>query len=181
MTHSCVNLRSRVRCFSPAVWPPIRRAHDPRRPDGGGGREGERESTMPRRRRPTEFCPAESGRMGIGKEGGRKGEKREKRKKISGTAAAAAAAAASAADGENDHQSYWLRQTEGRTEGAREALAAPGVAACSTEGRGDRRTGGHAGNRAVPRVGRSVRRCFAAALTYYSECDADGETGAKQR
>ena len=140
------------------------------------GRPRGRESTMPRRRRPTEFCPAESGRMGIGREGGKEGEKREKRKKISGTAAAAAAAA-SAADGENDHQSYWLRQTEG----AREALAAPGVAACSTEGRGDRRTGGHGGNRAVPRVGRSVRRCFAAALTYYSEGDADGETGAKQR
>ena len=175
MTHSCVNLRSRVRCFSPAVWPPIRRAHEPRRPDGGGDREGEREHNaataaadrvLPGRERPD------------GNWEGRReeGEKREKRKKISGTAAAAAAAA-SAADGENDHQSYWLRQTEG----AREALAAPGVAACSTEGRGDRRTGGHGGNRAVPRVGRSVRRCFAAALTYYSEGDADGETGAKQR
>ena len=177
MTHSCVNLRSRVRCFSPAVWPPIRRAHDPRRPDGGGDREGERAQCRDGGGRPS-FARQRAAGWELGrKEGGKEGEKREKRKKISGTAAAASAAAASAADGENDHQSYWLRQTEG----AREALAAPGVAACSTEGRGDRRTGGHGGNRAVPRVGRSVRRCFAAALTYYSECDADGETGAKQR
>ena len=50
-------------------------------PDGGGDREGERESTMPRRRRPTEFCPAESGRMGIGKEGGKEGRKEKRERK----------------------------------------------------------------------------------------------------
>ena len=49
------------------------------------GRPRGRESTMPRRRRPTEFCPAESGRMGIGKEGGREGgkEKRERKERRS--------------------------------------------------------------------------------------------------
>ena len=66
------------------------------------------------------------------------------------------------------------RRRDGRRERERHSLHRGWQHAASTEGRGDRRTGGHAGNRAVPRVGRSVRRCSAAALTYYSECDADG-------
>ena len=174
MTHSCVNLRSRVRCFSPAVWPPIRRAHEPRRPDGGGDREGEREHNaataaadrvLPGRERP-------DGNW----EGRREGRKEKRERKERRSLALLLRRRRRRPTGKTiiNHIGF-----DRRRDGGSEALAAPGVAACSTEGRGDRRTGGHGGNRAVPRVGRSVRRCSAAALTYYSEGDADGKAGAK--
>ena len=153
MTHSCVNLRSRVRCFSPAVWPPIRRAHDPRRPDGGGDREGERAQCRDGGGRPS-FARQRAAGWELGRrEGRREGEKREKRKKISGTAAGAAAAA-SAADGENDHQSYWLRQTEG----ARHSLHRGGQHAA----RNDAATDGQAGTVATELCRASVVPCVVA-------------------
>ena len=118
-----------------------------------------------------------TGRKEGRKEGRSEGEKREKKEDLwhcggGGRRGKRSSIILASTDGERDG---------GRADG-RSALHRARQGGARTDAEADGRTSGHSSNRAAPRVSRSVCRCLAAAaaaaLTYYSECDAGRQKGA---